>query len=114
FSAGLKPTSPESEVMQDADRLDALGAIGIMRTVSCGVRMSASYYNQEEPIARGRPLDDKRFTIDHFFVKLLKLADAMNTKYGKEEARRRVEFMHQFLRQFETETEFSWPMDLPN
>lgn len=103
FSRGLKPTSLESACLQDADRLDAIGAIGVMRTTTCGAKMGASYYNELEPIARSRGLDDRRYTLDHFEVKLFKLADAMNTGFGKAEGQRRARFMRMFVEQLLSE-----------
>lgn len=103
FSLGKKPSSLESAVLQDADRLDALGAVGIMRCISCGAQMGATYYDLADPLARHRPLDDKAFSIDHFFVKLFQLPDLMNTSAGRAEALRRVGFMQSFLRQLGSE-----------
>jgi uncharacterized protein len=103
YSLGKKPSSIESAVLQDSDKLDALGAIGIMRTVSCGVRMGSGYYDNIEPIAETRSLDDKKYTIDHFFTKLFKLPDLMNTEIAKREASERVAFMHIFLAQLKSE-----------
>lgn len=103
FSRGMKPSSPESAVLQDADRLDSLGAIGILRTATCGARMGSSYYDAAEPFARTRGLDDKAFTIDHFYVKLLKLPELMNTDAGRREANRRAGFMLQFLETLRSE-----------
>lgn len=97
FSLGKKPTSIESEVLQDADKLDALGAIGIMRMVTCGTRMGASYYHQEDPFADHRELDDKSFSLDHFERKLFKLPEMMNTSSAKVEATKRREVMKTFL-----------------
>ncbi len=103
YSLGKRPSNIESAVLQDADRLDALGAIGIMRTVTCGCRLGASYYDVGDPFAKVRELDDKRFTIDHFFVKLFKLADTVNTQDAKNEANKRIEFMRFFLDQLAKE-----------
>lgn len=103
YSAGHKASSLESAILQDADRLDALGAVGIMRTVSCGALMKASYYHLEEPVAQTRALDDKSYTLDHFYVKLFKLADRMNTPVAQELARRRVQFMNDFVAQLSKE-----------
>ncbi|MBX9769360.1 MAG: HD domain-containing protein [Bdellovibrionales bacterium] len=103
FSAGLKPTSRESEILQDADRLDALGAVGVMRTVTCGTKMGSRYYSEQEPVPVMRALDDRAHTVDHFYVKLFRLAEMMNTEFGKKEAERRVSFMKTFLFQLETE-----------
>lgn len=103
YSLGKKPSCIESAVLQDADRLDALGAIGIMRTVTCGCRLGANYYDVEDPFAKDRELNDKQFTIDHFFVKLFKLADTFNTQEAKDEAQRRIQFMNGFLDQLGNE-----------
>jgi len=103
FSLGLRPSSIEAAVVQDADRLDALGAIGILRATTCGSRLGASYYHRQDPLASDRPLDDKSFTIDHFFTKLFKLPELMNTASAKAEAAKRVEFMRGFLQQLEQE-----------
>ena len=104
YSRGLAPSSLESAILQDADRLDALGAIGTMRTVTCGARMGCAYYAPEEPLPRVRALDDRRFTVDHFFAKLLKLEATMNTAPAKREASRRTAFMLGFLDQLASET----------
>lgn len=103
YSLGLPPSSVESKVLQDCDRLDALGAIGIMRTVTCGARMGAKYYDGNDPFADERPLDDKSFTLDHFYVKLFKLADSMNTNAAKYEAHQRLRFMESFINQLKIE-----------
>lgn len=99
YSLGKKPSSIESAVLQDADKLDALGAIGIMRTVTCGCRLGSSYYSVTDPFASSRELNDRSFTIDHFFTKLFKLPELMNTETAKKEAQKRVEFMRSFLGQ---------------
>lgn len=103
FSAGLKPTTIESQILQDADRLDALGAIGVMRVVSCGMKMASRYYSATEPLPSARPLDDRSFVVDHFYVKLFKLAETMNTEEGRQEAQKRIAFMKEFLGQLQTE-----------
>ncbi|MHC4923276.1 MAG: HD domain-containing protein [Planctomycetota bacterium] len=97
FSRGAVPETLLGEVLQDADRLDALGAIGILRCVSTGVRMGAGYFEPEDPWARDRDLDDRRWSVDHFFAKLLKLPATMRTEAGRAEAERRVEIMRAFL-----------------
>ncbi len=97
YSRGLAPTCVESAILQDADRLDAIGAIGVWRAATCGAKMGSNYYHLEDPWAEARALDDKRFTLDHFEVKLFKLADNMNTAPGKREALRRQAFMKTFL-----------------
>ncbi len=108
YSRALRPSSIESAILQDADKLDAIGAIGIMRTVTCGTRMGAAYYDEKEPFAESRPLNDRAFTIDHFYTKLLKLGVLMNTKAGAEEAKKRAAFMTSFLEQLRTEIDSSY------
>lgn len=103
YSLDMRPTSVESAILQDADKLDALGAIGIMRAVTCGYRLGSAYYDLQDPLARSRPLDDKRFTADHFSTKLFKLPALMNTEAGRVEANRRMEFMRHFLTELWTE-----------
>ncbi len=103
YSLGLKPSTLESAILQDADRLDAIGAIGVMRTTTCGSRMGSKYYDMMDPFAKERALDDKSFTLDHFFVKLFQLAEGMNTEEGKAEAKRRADFMRLFVEQLRAE-----------
>lgn len=103
YSLGKAPSSIESALLQDADRLDGLGALGIMRTVSCGCLMGARYYHPEDPFANSRALDDKSFTLDHFFNKLFKLPDLMNTDAARVEGHRRVRFMKEFLTELKIE-----------
>lgn len=97
FSKGLKPSSLEAAIVQDADRLDALGAIGILRCAAVNTKMESAFYEPQDPFAEERPLDDKQFMVDHYFVKLFKLPELMNTEAGKRIALERVEFMSQFL-----------------
>lgn len=103
YSRGATPTSPLGRALQDADRLEALGALGIFRTVSCGARMGARYFHDDDPWARERGLDDIAFTVDHFFQKLLSLESTMQTEGGRREAGRRTTFMRAFLDQLADE-----------
>lgn len=102
-SRGAVPERPLGRALQDADRLEALGALGVLRTASTGARMGSRYFDPDDPWARARPLDDVRQSVDHFFRKLLSLADTMNTEAGRHEARRRIAFMEGFLRQLGAE-----------
>ena len=103
FSTGRVPRSPLGDALQDADRLEALGALGIFRTASCGARMGADYFDADDPWAERRELDDARHTVDHFFKKLLLLAPTLRTAAGRAEAERRTVFMVEFLRQLGSE-----------
>lgn len=97
FSGGKAPRSLEGAVLQDADRLDALGAIGIARVFATGGSMGAGMWDEEDPWGQERELDDKRYSLDHFEKKLLKLAGGMNTEAGRREAQRRHERMLAYL-----------------
>jgi len=97
FSKGLKPTSLEAAILQDSDRLDTLGAIGVLRCASVNTQMKTSFYEPFDPLAESRELDDKRYMVDHYFMKIFKLPEMMNTTKGKLEALKRVEFMNFFL-----------------
>ena len=99
FSAGIAPRTLEAQVVQDADRLDSLGAIGVARCLMLGGAMAKPLYHADDPFCASRPPDDTRFVIDHFFRKLLTLADTMQTPTAREEAQARTAFMRQFLDQ---------------
>ncbi|MCP4655068.1 MAG: HD domain-containing protein [bacterium] len=103
FSAGIAPQTPEARVVQDADRLDALGAVGIARCLMVGGGLRLPLYAGEEPLPRTRKPDDTAWILDHFFIKLLKLPETMQTAPGRAEAKRRRRFMEAFLRQLEAE-----------
>ncbi len=103
FSAGVEPRTVEAGVVQDADRLDALGAIGIARAFAVGGALGAALYEHTDPFAGARALDDRRYAVDHFYTKLLGLADTMRTAAGRAEAERRTAFLHAFLDQLRTE-----------
>lgn len=97
FSAGVEPRTIEAGIVQDADRLDALGAIGIARCFIVGGRIGASIYNEGEPVALARDLDDRRFILDHFEAKLFQLPALFRTDAGRREAERRVAFIRDYV-----------------
>lgn len=103
FSRGAVPERPLGQALQDADRLEALGALGVFRVVSTGTRMGSRYFDPEDPWAERRPLDDRANEVDHFFAKLLRLPGTMNTPAGRDEAERRARFLEEFLAQLGSE-----------
>jgi len=103
FSAGITAETMEAKVVQDADRLDGLGAIGIARCLSTSALLQRPYYCLNDPWAEERVQDDKSFAIDHFPVKLFKTAETMQTSAAREEAKKRVAYMKRYLEQLKLE-----------
>ena len=103
FSAGILPRTREAEVLQDADRLDALGAVGLARTLMLGATLQREFYHPDDPFCESREPDDSLYTLDHLYCKLLNLESTMRTTGGKQEATRRTAFLHEFLTQLKAE-----------
>lgn len=98
FSAGVAPRTLEARVVQDADRLDALGAVGVARLFATAGAMGAALFHPDDPVPDGgRALDDRAYAVDHFFAKLFHLPAALHTPAARVEADRRVAFMRGFL-----------------
>jgi len=97
FSARIPPETLAARVVQDADRLDAIGAIGIARTLMLGATMGKPLYDEAEPLPTTRPPDETRAAIDHFYTKLLRLAEMMQTETGQREGERRTALMQLYL-----------------
>ncbi len=100
-SKGVIPSTLEARILQEADRIDAIGAIGILRTLLHNKRMLA--YHPTDPLARHREIDDFTYGIDHFYFKLLKLRDEIDIPSLKIDATRRHDFMEKFLNLLEKE-----------
>ncbi len=98
FSANIKAETIEAQIVQDADRLDALGAIGIARCFITSGQMKTQIYSAFDPLCLQRPADDSEFTVDHFFVKLFKIADTLQTVSAQKEGQRRVAVMKNYLK----------------
>jgi uncharacterized protein len=96
FSAGITAQTAEARVLQDADRLEALGAIGIARMFHVAGAMGGGLFDATDPMALHRPLDDRAFALDHIEVKLLKIAQTMQTATGRAIAAERAEWMLSF------------------
>ncbi|MEH6445363.1 MAG: HD domain-containing protein [Oceanospirillaceae bacterium] len=103
FSANIATQSIAAQVVQDADRLDALGAIGMSRCLMLGGSWGSSLYDPLDPFAQARDLDDRKICIDHFFTKLQGLVDTMKTSAGLLEAQSRWKFMEVYLEQLSHE-----------
>lgn len=95
FSKGKVPKSLEGKIVQDADRLDAIGAIGIARCFSYGGKNERLIYNPDSK--------DGTDSVSHFYQKLFTLHTLMNTKRGKEEALKRTEFMKEYIMKLDEE-----------
>lgn len=103
FTAGIPPRTLEAQVLQDADRLDALGAVGLSRTLMLGGELQRVLYDTTDPFCQTRKPNDSVFTLDHLYCKLLTLEATMQTLTGKREAHQRTEFLQQFLKQLQDE-----------
>jgi uncharacterized protein len=104
YSKKLNPSTLEGKILQDADRLDAIGAIGIARTFSIGGSENRSLYNPADAFCESeRQLDDTQWTLDHMKKKLMILKNSMHTKTAKKLAEQRTEFMELFLNQLRKE-----------
>lgn len=97
FSANLEIRTLEAKIVQDADRLDGLGAIGIARCFATAGLLKRPFYSSEDPFCDLRLPDDAQFTVDHFFKKLFKTSETLKTNAGIEEGRRRVKVMRHYL-----------------
>jgi len=103
YSANITPETIEAKIVQDADRLDGLGAIGVSRCMLVAGKLGSKLYNPEDPFCQVRTPDSKVAAVDHFYEKLFKTAKTMTTKAGLQEAQKRVEFMQEFLAQLAAE-----------
>jgi uncharacterized protein len=103
FSRNKTPKTLEGKILQDADRLDAIGAIGIARVFAVAGSEKRPFYNKSDPFCKNRNPDDQQWTVDHFFKKLLKLEKMMNTKSAKIEAKRRTKILKNYLSELKKE-----------
>ena len=97
FSANIETKTLEAQIVQDADRLDGLGAIGIARCFAIAGILKTPFYSENDPFCESRTVDDKHFTIDHFFAKLFKIAQTLKTEVGRIEGMKRIEVMKKYL-----------------
>lgn len=102
FTAQIEPQTVEAKILQDADRIDALGAIGIARCFYTAGRLGGDIYNGDQPFG-ALELDDRRFAVDHFYLKLLNLPSTMKTECGRELAMKRANVLQKFLENLKDE-----------
>jgi uncharacterized protein len=103
FSAKISPTTTEAKIVQDADRLEALGAIGLARVFSVSGALGVALFDAEDPFAQHRALDDKQYALDHFQTKLLQLPLMMQTKQGRHLAQHNAEFLLTYMAKLSAE-----------
>ncbi|HEU03607.1 MAG TPA: HD domain-containing protein [Nitrosopumilus sp.] len=103
FSKNKTAKTMEGKILQDADRLDAIGAIGIARAFTVSGSDDRPFYNTSDPFCSKRKPNDQKWTIDHFYRKLLKLEKLMNTKSAKIEAKKRTKVLKNFLSELKHE-----------
>lgn len=103
FSAGIAPRTVEARLVQDADRLESLGAIGIARCFATSGLMKRALFHGDDPLAEERPLDDLQYALDHFEAKLLRLPETMQTEAGRRRAQDRAAFLLTFRSRLVTE-----------
>lgn len=103
FTKGLKPNFLEGKILQDADSLEATGAVSIMRTFSSAGIMNKAFYNVLDPFCKKRNPDDNKYALDLFFTRLLVVQSRLHTKTAKNIVKRRVSFLKVFLKELEFE-----------
>lgn len=104
FSANIAAESTEAKIIQDADRMESLGAMGVARTMYVSGRLGRSLFHPDDPLAENsRKLDDKEYGLDHFALKLLKLPAMMQTATGRKLAAQRAAYLEDFRAQLAKE-----------
>ena len=103
FSAGLQPTTLEARIVQDADRLDALGAVGLARMFYIAGRMGTALAHPDDPLAVNRERNDKVYSLDHIEVKLATLPGTMQTAAGRALGQQRLQQLLAFRDSFVAE-----------
>ncbi|MCW3481871.1 HD domain-containing protein [Neisseriaceae bacterium JH1-16] len=96
FSAGIAPCTVEARIVQDSDRLDALGPVGLARLFYTAGRLDSALAHPDDPLGQQRPLDDRRYALDHIEQKLATLPQLMQTSAGRALAEDRVAEALQF------------------
>jgi uncharacterized protein len=100
FSAGLQPLTLEAKIVQDADRLDGLGAVGLARMFYIAGKMGSALAHGSDPLALERPLDDQAYSLDHIAAKLARLPGMMQTEAGRRLGEQRLALLTAFRTAF--------------
>lgn len=103
FSAGITPSLLEAKIVQDADRLEATGALSLMRTFSSTGQMKRAFYSSKDTFCKNRKPNAKKYGFDLLYERLLVVKDMMNTKTAKAIAEQRHNFLLNFEKQVKTE-----------
>jgi uncharacterized protein len=98
---GILPLTREARILQDADRLEVTGAIALMRTFCSTGQMGRAFYSVTDPLCEAQP--SGQYALDYVYTRLLTVARTMHTETARSMAKERTVFVHQFLRQLETE-----------
>jgi uncharacterized protein len=109
FSGGHPCVTPLDKILQDADRIECLGAIGLARCFAVSGALNRPLFDGLDPFARSRPLDDCPYAVDHFALKLLRLPDTMKTATGRKLAQDRAAILRRFLTDLADELGHSAP-----
>ncbi|MRI33005.1 phosphohydrolase [Endozoicomonas sp. OPT23] len=99
YSANITPETLEAEVVQDADRMEAIGAIGLARCFYTGGKLGQKLFDAEDPMGENRELNDRQFSLDHFELKLLRIQETMKTEPGRKMAEKHSRFLEDFRTQ---------------
>lgn len=103
FSARIAAETLEARIVQDADRLESLGAIGLARTFYVSGALGRSLFDPEDPLATERPLNDLAWALDHFQTKLLRLPQTMQTEKGRQLAECNARFLVTYMAKLHAE-----------
>ncbi|MGE3973515.1 MAG: HD domain-containing protein [Bdellovibrionales bacterium] len=103
FSANIETKTLEAKIVQDADRLDGLGAIGVARCFATAGLLKRPFYSAQDSFCLSREPNDQIFTVDHFYAKLFKTAETLKTSAARREGQRRVEVMKKYLEDLKKE-----------
>jgi len=97
FSAAIPAETIEAKVIQDADRMESLGAMGVARNMYVSGRMGSSMFHPDDPMAESdREYEDSRYALDHYELKLFKLPEMMQTPAGQKIAQERVQYLREY------------------